>query len=158
MSSLLVFGLLTGAMPDGRKKGEALGAGVSPHPGRELKGPTAVLRSAAKVDAVRVSNGYVLNLSFDPQLLAGEKNLQKFCDLNAAYFELGGLHVQHNVVDAETLRKAQADPERYRGLVVRVAGYSALFTELDRATQNDIIGRLRHGCEPPVSAESRAPK
>jgi len=149
MSGHLVFGLLTGATPNGRRKGDSLAAGVSPTRGRESKGPTAVLRSAARVDGTLVSNGYVLNMSFDPRLVKGDHNLRKFADLNAAYFKLGGLHVQYNIVDAETLRAAQEDPDQYRGLVVRVAGYSALFTELDRPTQNDIIARTAHGCEPP---------
>jgi len=147
MSGHLAFGILTGATPNGRLKGDSLAAGVSPTRGRETKGPTAVLRSVARVDGTLVSNGYVLNLTFDPHLVQGEHNLRKFADLNAAYFKLGGLHVQYNILDAETLRAAQQDPERWRGLVVRVAGYSALFTELDRPTQNDIIARTAHGCE-----------
>jgi len=106
-----------------------------------------VMRSVATVDGTLVSNGYVLNMSFNPHLVKGDENLRKFAELNPAYFKLGGQHVQHNVVDAETLREAQNQPEQYRGLVVRVAGYSALFTELDRATQNDIINRIAHGCE-----------
>ena len=147
MSSHLVFGMFTGATPDGRHRGDSLAAGVSPYRGRETKGPTAVMRSVATVDGTLVSNGYVLNMSFNPHLVKGDENLRKFAELNRAYFKLGGQHVQHNVVDAETLREAQNQPEQYRGLVVRVAGYSALFTELDRATQNDIINRIAHGCE-----------
>ncbi len=147
MSAHLAFGIFTGATPDGRQKGEPLAAGVSPRRGRELKGPAAVMRSVARVDGARVTNGYVLNMSFDPALMDGEKNLEKFAALNRAFFKQGGLHVQHNVVSAETLRKAQQDPENYAGLVVRVAGYSALFTQLDRVTQDDIILRTAHGCE-----------
>jgi formate C-acetyltransferase len=145
MSAHIVFGILTGATPDGRKAWESLAAGVSPARGREQKGPTAVLRSAAQVDGTLLSNGCVLNMSMDPKLIQGEKNLEKFAALNRAYFDLGGLHVQYNIVDTETLKEAQRDPERHRGLVVRVAGYSALFTELDRATQDDIITRTRYG-------------
>ena len=156
MSGHLAFGILTGATPNGRHKGDSLAAGVSPTRGRETKGPTAVLRSVARVDGTLVSNGYVLNMTFDPHLVKGEHNLRKFADLNAAYFKLGGFHVQYNIVDAETLRAAQQDPERWRGLVVRVAGYSALFTELDRATQNDIIARTAHGCE--SSSQETSPK
>jgi pyruvate-formate lyase len=147
MSSHLVFGMLTGATPDGRHKGDSLAVGVSPYRGRELKGPTAVMRSVATVDGTLVSNGYVLNMSFNPHLIKGDENLRKFAELNRAYFKLGGLHVQYNIIDAEILREAQKHPEMYRGMVVRVAGYSALFTELDRATQNDIINRTAHGCE-----------
>lgn len=147
MSSHLVFGLLTGATPDGRRQGESLAAGVSPGRGRELKGPAAVMRSVAKVDARLIGNGSVLNMTFHPQLIKGDTGLQKFADLNRAYFKLGGFQVQHNILDAETLREAQKHPDQYRGLVVRVAGYSALFTELDRATQEDIIKRTAHGCD-----------
>jgi pyruvate-formate lyase len=147
MSSHIVFGLFTGATPDGRHAGDILGSGVSPRQGMEMKGPTAVMRSVARVDGEQVSNGYVLNMSFDPNLVAGQDNLDKFADLLMAYFRLGGMHVHYNVVSAETLRQAQKNPEDYRGLVVRVAGYSGLFTELDRATQNDIISRKMHGCE-----------
>ncbi|UCD85278.1 MAG: hypothetical protein JSU92_03545 [Deltaproteobacteria bacterium] len=145
MSAHLVFGIFTGATPDGRGRGETLAAGVSPVRGRELKGPTAVMRSVSRVDNTLISNGCVLNMTFSPQLLEGNENLRKFADLNLAYFKLGGLHVQYNVIDAEMLREAQRYPDRHRGLVVRVAGYSALFTELDRATQNDIINRTAHG-------------
>jgi len=147
MSGHLVFGVLTGALPDGRRKGESLAAGLSPVSGMEMKGPTAVMRSVAKVDAKLISNGSVLNMKFDPSLLKGEDNLNKFAALNRAYFKLGGLQVQYNIVDPKMLRDAQDNPERYCGLVVRVAGYSALFTQLDRATQNDIINRVSHGCE-----------
>lgn len=145
MSAHLVFGILTGATPDGRCRGDTLASGVSPARGRELKGPTAVMRSVARVDNKLISNGCVLNMTFNPQLLKGREKLRKFADLNRAYFELGGLHVHYNIIDAETLREAQKNPDRHRGLVVRVAGYSALFTELDRATQNDIISRTAHG-------------
>ncbi len=145
MSAHLVFGILTGATPDGRRRGEPLASGVSPVRGRELKGPTAVMHSVARVDTPPISNGCVLNMTFNPQLLKGTENLRKFADLNRAYFELGGLHVHYNIIDAEILRAAQKYPDRHRGLVVRVAGYSALFTELDRSTQNDIISRTAHG-------------
>jgi len=147
MSAHLAFGIFTGATPDGRKKGEPRAAGVSPRRGRELKGPTAVMSSVSKVDSVKVTNGYVLNMTFDPALMAGDRNLEKFAALNRAFFKQGGLHVQHNVVSANQLRKAQQDPENYAGLVVRVAGYSALFTQLDRVTQDDIILRTAHGCD-----------
>ncbi len=155
MSSHLVFGILTGALPDGRLRGDSLGAGVSPGRGRELKGPTAVFRSVAKIDGVRITNGCALNMAFNPDLLSGDENLRKFAELNRAYFRLGGFHVQYNILSAETLREAQQFPERHRGLVVRVAGYSGLFTVLDRATQDDLIARTRHGCEPaPITYNS----
>ena len=145
MSGHIVFGALTGALPSGRGAGEPLAAGLSPCRGRETRGPTAVMSSVASVDGTKVSNGYVLNMSFHPHLLAGEDALRKFADLLRAYFKLGGLHVQYNVIDAESLREAQQFPEKWPGLVVRVAGYSALWSELDRATQNDIICRTMHG-------------
>jgi len=147
MSAHLVFGILTGATPDGRFNGELLSAGVSPGRGRELKGPTAVMRSVAKVDGLKITNGCVLNMSFHPDLLRGEENLEKFVELNQAYFRLGGLHIQFNIISADTLKEAQQFPDRHRSLVVRVAGYSGLFTVLDRPTQNDLIARTRHGCE-----------
>ncbi len=149
MSSHLVFGILTGATPDGRMLGETLSAGVSPGRGRENKGPTAVMRSVAAVDGKKVTNGYVLNMSFNPDLLQGGENLKKFVDLNRAYFRMGGSHIQYNIISADTLRDAQRHPDQYRGLVVRVAGYSGLFTVLDLSTQNDIICRTSHGLDSP---------
>ena len=144
MSGHIVFGIYVGATPDGRKSGEPLADGLSPVHGRELKGPTAVMASVAKIDHKKGSNGCVLNMKFNPAVLEGDINLRNFVGLNRAYFELGGSEVQYNIISADTLRDAQRDPERYRGLIVRVAGYSALFTELDLATQNDIIERTEH--------------
>jgi formate C-acetyltransferase len=149
ISSHLVLGFFTGATPDGRKNGDPLAAGVSPKNGSEKKGPTAVLSSAASLDNSLPTNGTVLNMRYDPALLAGEENLKKFIDLVRAYFKMGGFQVQNNIVSAEILKEARDFPGRHPGLVVRVAGYSALFTELDRATQNDIIQRTAHGCEAP---------
>ncbi|MEW5945079.1 MAG: pyruvate formate lyase family protein [bacterium] len=140
----ITFGAITGALPDGRKAGEPLAEGVSPRRGAERSGPTAVLNSAAKLNYSLVSNGAVLNLKFHPGLLSRGENIRKFAHMNRAYFQRGGMHVQYNVVDAETLRDAQRRPGMYRDLVVRVAGYSALFTELDPLSQDDIIRRTEH--------------
>lgn len=145
MSGHIIFGILTGATPDGRKRGMSLTEGVSPVHGREIKGPTSVLKSAAKLPHKLISNGNVLNMKFHPLLLQGDENIRKFSVLIKTYFELGGLHIQSNVVSKEILFDAQKNPEKYRGLVVRVAGYSAYFTELDKATQDDIIERTEYG-------------
>jgi len=147
LSAHLVFGIFTGATPDGRRMGEPLCSGVSPSSGRETKGPTAIMKSAAKIDNSLITNGCVLTMAMNPDLVSGDENLEKFAQLNRSYFDLGGLHVQYNIVSADTLREAQRHPEKYRGLVVRVAGYNGLFTQLDRATQNDIIARTTHGCD-----------
>jgi formate C-acetyltransferase len=145
MSAHLVFGVFVGATPDGRRKGDPLTEGVSPAHGRERRGPTAVMASVAKIDHRKCSNGNVLNMKFSPSALERDADIKNFVGLNRTYFELGGSEVQYNVISAGVLREAQRNPEKYRGLVVRVAGYSALFTELDIATQNDIIGRMEHG-------------
>lgn len=140
----ITFGALTGATPDGRRAGEALAEGVAPARGRERAGPTAVLNSASKLNYDLTSNGVVLNMRFQPAIFRSEENVRKFAAMNRAYFARGGLHVQYNIVDADTLRKAKENPGDHRDLVVRVAGYSAHFTELDPATQDDIIRRTEH--------------
>jgi len=140
----IALGALTGTTPDGRRGGTPLAEGISPARGTERNGPTAVLKSAAKLDTKLISNGLVLNMRFQPHILRSEESIKKFAAMNRTYFQLGGMHVQYNIIDQETLKKAQANPEDYRDLVVRVAGYSALFTELDTATQNDIISRTCH--------------
>ena len=144
ITSHIAFGALTGATPDCRRAGDSLAEGVSPARGSERHGPTAVLKSAAKLNYKLTSNGVVLNMRFHPAVFRTEENVRKFAALNRAYFQQGGFHVQYNIIDAETLKEAQKNPDEYRDLVVRVAGYSALFTELDTATQNDIIRRTEH--------------
>jgi formate C-acetyltransferase len=134
------FGSVTGATPDGRKAWEPLSDGISPVQGADRHGPTAVIKSAAKMDQAR-TGGALLNQKFTPQLLAGEEGIDKLAYLVRSYFKLDGHHVQFNVVTAETLRAAQANPEKYRDLIVRVAGYSDYFCDLTQALQNEIIAR-----------------
>jgi formate C-acetyltransferase len=134
------FGSMTGATPDGRKAGEPLSDGISPVQGADRRGPTAVLKSAAKMDHAR-TGGTLLNQKFTPQLLEGEEGIDKLAHLVRSYFKLDGHHIQFNVVTAETLRAAQVEPEKYRDLIVRVAGYSDYFCDLSQALQNEIIAR-----------------
>ncbi len=137
------FGSVVGATPDGRRAGQPLAEGISPVQGADRHGPTAVLKSAAKMDHVR-TGGTLLNLKFSPQLLQSDEALDKLVQLIRTYFKLDGHHVQFNVVDAATLRAAQADPGQYRDLIVRVAGYSDYFCDLGRVLQDEIIARTEH--------------
>jgi formate C-acetyltransferase len=137
------FGSVTGATPDGRRSGTPLSEGVSPVQGADRRGPTAVIRSVAKMDHLR-TGGTLLNQKFTPQALHGEAGLQGLVGLIRAYFELNGHHIQFNVVDAATLREAQHHPEQYRTLIVRVAGYSDYFCDLSKALQDEIIVRTGH--------------
>ncbi len=137
------FGSVLGATPDGRHAGRPLSEGISPVQGADRHGPTAVLRSAAKMDHGR-TGGTLLNQKFTPALLADDAGLDGLVQLVRGYFALGGHHVQFNVVDAATLRDAQARPEEHRDLIVRVAGYSDYFCDLGRALQDEIIARTEH--------------
>jgi trans-4-hydroxy-L-proline dehydratase len=139
----MYFGSVTGATPDGRRAWAPLSEGISPVQGADRRGPTAVLKSAAKMDHVR-TGGTLLNQKFTPQLLADETGLEALVALIRSYFKLDGHHIQFNVVDAETLRKAQKNPEQYRDLIVRVAGYSDYFCDLSEALQEEIISRTEH--------------
>jgi len=134
------FGSVTGATPDGRKAWEPHSDGISPAQGADRRGPTAVIRSAARMDHAR-TGGTLLNQKFHPRLLEGEEGIDKLASLVRAYFRLDGHHIQFNVVTAETLRAAQARPEEHRDLIVRVAGYSDYFCDLTRALQDEIIAR-----------------
>ena len=134
------FGSVTGATPDGRAAGTPLSEGISPVQGMDRQGPTAVLMSASRMDHVK-TGGTLLNMKFLPQVLEGEESLKKMASLIRTYFRLGGHHIQFNVVGAEQLRKAQADPDSHRDLIVRVAGYSDYFCDLSRALQDEIISR-----------------
>ncbi len=140
----IYFGRVTGATPDGRKSAEPLSEGISPVQGADRKGPTAVLRSAAKMDHVR-TGGTLLNQKFTPQILEDDTGLRGLVSLIRSYFGLGGHHIQFNVVDAATLRAAQREPDRHRDLIVRVAGYSDYFCDLGETLQNEIIARTEHG-------------
>jgi formate C-acetyltransferase len=139
----IYFGKVVGATPDGRKAGEPLSEGVSPVQGADRKGPTAVIKSAAKIDHAR-TGGTLLNQKFTPQILADQEGLEKLAHLIRTYFRLDGHHIQFNVVDSDTLRDAQKHPEKYRDLIVRVAGYSDYFVDLNIELQNEIIKRTEH--------------
>jgi pyruvate formate-lyase/glycerol dehydratase family glycyl radical enzyme len=139
----IYFGSVTGATPDGRKAWTPLSEGISPVQGADRKGPTAVLKSASKLDHVR-TGGTLLNQKFTPSLLEGEKGIANLAHLVRAYFALDGHHIQFNVVTAETLRDAQTRPEQHRDLIVRVAGYSDYFCDLSRTLQDEIIARTEH--------------
>jgi len=139
----LYFGAVTGATPDGRRAGEPVSEGVSPVQGADQHGPTAVVKSVAKMDQVR-TGGTLLNQKFTPMLLEGDDGIRNLAHLVRAYFKLDGHHVQFNVVTAETLRAAQANPEKHRDLIVRVAGYSDYFCDLNKALQDEIIARTEH--------------
>jgi pyruvate formate-lyase/glycerol dehydratase family glycyl radical enzyme len=140
----IYFGSKVGAMPDGRRAGFPLSEGISPVQGADKNGPTSVMKSAAKMDHVR-TGGTLLNQKFTPQLLADEEGIGKLAALIRAYFSLNGHHVQFNVVTADSLRKAQKNPEKYRDLIVRVAGYSDYFIDLGKSLQDEIIRRTEQG-------------
>jgi formate C-acetyltransferase len=143
-TSHVYFGSVTGAMPDGRKAGVPLSEGISPVQGADRHGPTAVLKSAGKMDHVK-TGGTLLNMKFTPALVNDDNGIDKLARLVRTYFKLGGHHVQFNVVRKETLRQAQAAPEQHRDLLVRVAGYSDYFCDLSRELQDEIITRTEHG-------------
>ena len=134
------FGSVTGATPDGRRAGTPLSEGVSPVQGADRHGPTAVVRSVAKMDQAR-TGGTLLNQKLTPALLADDAGLDHLVQLVRGYFRLDGHHIQFNVVDVETLRRAKAHPEQHRDLIVRVAGYSDYFCDLSEALQDEIIAR-----------------
>jgi formate C-acetyltransferase len=137
------FGSVCGATSDGRKATLPLSEGISPVQGADRRGPTACFRSAAKMDHVK-TGGTLLNMKFSPAILAGEEGIDRLAHLVRSYFRADGHHVQFNVVSADTLRQAKADPEAHRGLIVRVAGYSDYFCDLSEALQDEIITRTEH--------------
>ncbi len=137
------FGKVVGATPDGRKAGEPLSEGVSPVQGADRKGPTAVVKSVAKMDHLR-TGGTLLNQKFTPHLLDDEAGIDKLLRLIRSYFKLDGHHIQLNVVTADTLKDAQKNPTKYRDLIVRVAGYSDYFVDLSPELQDEIIRRTEH--------------
>ena len=145
VSANVPLGAQTGATPDGRLANTPVADGVSPAAGRDIKGPTAAANSVSRLDHYIASNGTLFNMKFHPSALAGEGGLESFVALVRGYFDQKGSHMQFNVVSRETLRDAQKNPEKYKSLVVRVAGYSALFTTLSRSLQDDIINRTEQG-------------
>ncbi len=145
VSANVPLGAQTGATPDGRLAYTPVADGVSPCAGRDVKGPTASANSVARLDHFIASNGTLFNMKFHPSALKGQSGLESFVALVRGYFDQKGSHMQFNVVSRETLRDAQAHPENYKNLVVRVAGYSALFTTLSKSLQDDIIARTEQG-------------
>lgn len=140
----VVMGLVTGATLDGRKAEEPLAEGISPQQGLDKNGPTSVLKSASALDQFSCHNGTLLNLKFHPNTVRGTEGTEKLRSLIQTYFDMKGMHLQYNVVSADTLRDAQKHPDQYKDLVVRVAGYSAFFVELWKDLQDDIIARTEH--------------
>jgi pyruvate formate-lyase/glycerol dehydratase family glycyl radical enzyme len=139
------FGLVTGATAEGRKAGRPLAdGGISPVAGSERNGILGAIKSATRIDHVLAANGTLLNVRLSPAVFETEETLMKMASLLRSYHDLGGYHIQFNVIRDDVLRKAQKKPEEYRGLMVRVAGYSAYFTELNPEVQEDIISRTMH--------------
>ena len=140
------FGSVTGALPDGRKAWQPLSEGISPVQGSDRNGPTAVVKSASKIDHIK-TGGTLLNQKFTPQFLETDEGINQVAHLVRSYFKMDGHHIQFNVVKAETLKDAQLHPENYRDLIVRVAGYSDYFVDLTEELQDEIIKRTEHqGC------------
>ena len=139
----IYFGSMVGALPDGRQAGKPLSEGISPVQGADRNGPTAVAKSAAKIDHIR-TGGTLLNQKFLPQVLEDEQGITKLAHLIRAYFKMDGHHMQFNVVNSKELRRAQDNPDDYRDLIVRVAGYSDYFVDLTPQLQNEIIERTAH--------------
>ena len=141
VSANVLYGKDVGALPTGRLAKTPLGDGVSPRAGKDTHGPTAASNSVSKLDHAIATNGTLYNMKFLPSALVGDTGLKSFAGLIRGYFERKGMHIQFNVVDRETLRDAQKNPEQYKDLVVRVAGYSAHFTRLAKEVQDNIIDR-----------------
>jgi pyruvate formate-lyase/glycerol dehydratase family glycyl radical enzyme len=139
----IYFGQVTGATPDGRKARSPLSDGISPSHGADKNGPTAVIKSVAKIDHSK-TGGTLLNQKFMPEVLATQEGRRKLADLVRTYFRLGGHHIQFNVIKAETLRDAQIHPENYQNLIVRVAGYSDYFVNIGKDLQDEILARTEH--------------
>jgi pyruvate formate-lyase/glycerol dehydratase family glycyl radical enzyme len=141
ISSNVPMGCVTGATPDGRNAWTPAAEGASPVQGTDVKGPTSVLKSVMKLPTILMTGGQLLNKKFSPNLLQGEGQFEKFIALIKSFIVMKGWHVQFNIISSETLRAAQKDPEKYRDVIVRVAGYCAQFVTLDATTQEDIISR-----------------
>ena len=134
------FGQVMQASPNGRRRGIPLADGISPEKGADRNGPTSVIKSAAKLDQLK-TGGALLNQKFTPSIVAGPQGIRSMAALIRSYFAMDGHHMQFNVIDRATLLDAQAHPERHRNLIVRVAGYSDYFHNLDKALQDEIISR-----------------
>ncbi|MFW6151035.1 MAG: glycyl radical protein [Chloroflexota bacterium] len=138
------FGKVVGALPSGRRGSEPLADNASPYAGNDLKGPTAILRSVAKLDPARLRNGTLLNMRLSPTSVSSPEGLRKMASFIRGMCDVGCWHIQFNVVSTDMLRDAQQHSENYADLLVRVAGYSAYFTQLHREVQEDIIRRTEH--------------
>jgi pyruvate-formate lyase len=139
----IYFGEVTGATPNGRRAGEPLSDGISPSHGADTNGPTAVIKSVAKIDHSK-TGGTLLNQKFLPEVLSTRDGRSKLASMVRAFFKLGGHHIQLNVIAKEVLQDAQLHPENYRNLIVRVAGYSDYFVNLGKDLQDEIIARTTH--------------
>jgi pyruvate formate-lyase/glycerol dehydratase family glycyl radical enzyme len=144
ITSNVPFGHAVGATPNGRLAGTPISEDASPTQGADITGVTACMRSVAGLDNTRMPGGQIFNIKINPSALEGEANLRRFADLNRAYMDEGGGQVQYNIVSTDLLKAAQKDPEGYKFLLVRVAGYSSLFVELSKEVQDDIIKRMEH--------------
>ena len=133
------------ASPNGRHAHKPVSEGISPEKGADVNGPTAVIKSCAKMDHLS-TGGTLLNQKFTPSVVAGENGLEQMANLVRSYFNLDGHHIQFNVIDRQTLINAQKHPDEYRDLIVRVAGYSDHFRNLDKALQDEIIERTEQSC------------
>ena len=142
-TSHVYFGSVIGASADGRKALQPLSEGISPFQGTDMQGPGSVIRSAAKIDHLR-TGGTLLNQKFSPEFFENEESYSKLSSLIRSYFKMDGHHIQFNVVTAETLKKAKKEPEKYKDLIVRVAGYSDYFNDLGEDLQDEIIRRTEH--------------
>ena len=141
VAAQVAFGEYCGATPDGRKASMPVNDGVSPVQGTDVSGPTAAIKSVAKLNHILCADGTLFNQKFNPISFQDLGQLARVASLVRTYFSLAGMHIQFNVVSTETLRDAQKHPEKYPNLLIRVAGYSALFTTLDPAVQDEIISR-----------------
>ncbi|NHI92403.1 MAG: hypothetical protein EAX96_07855 [Candidatus Lokiarchaeota archaeon] len=135
-------GIMEPATPNGRKAAEPISNAISPCNGAEKNGPTAAIKSIAKIDHIKAGYGDSFNMKMPKSLLETEKGIESFENLIKTYFDLGGFHIQFNVINEETLRDAQIHPEQYEDLIVRVSGYSAYFTQLGKSIQDDLIQRI----------------
>ena len=143
MGMFMPAGKVVGALPSGRLSGEPLAYGASPATGKDLKGPTAVLKSLGKVDNVEVLGSIVLNMRLDPTVVEGG-HVDRLAGLIRAFIDEKIYHININIVSSDTLKSAHKEPEKYRDLVVKVAGYNAFFTELNEPLQQQIIDRTAH--------------
>ena len=140
----VIQGEKTWATPDGRKAGEPLADAASPAQGRDKNGPIAVLRSICCFDHSKFMDGIAVNIKMHPSVLSNEESKKALRDLTKEYFDRNGMEVQYNVVSTDMMRNAQKDPDKFKDLVVRIAGYSAYFIELAESMQNDVISRTEN--------------